>query len=381
MKKKYILIGIIVFLFSVIVGFFIYRNFLKEEIETNILKEKEDIPKVQEEHYELSLFMVGDALYHDGVYKDGLQGNGTYSFTKNLELIKPIVANYDLAYYNQESILGGTELGLSTYPRFNSPKEVGDAFLDAGFNLVSTANNHTLDRGEQAILSSYSYWSQKEYVLMSGTCDSFTCTNNIPVGEINHISYAFLSYTTLTNGLRVPTGKEYLVNLYSESRVKEDISKVQDQVDVVIVAMHWGSEYRDYPVEEQRQIANYLASLGVTVVIGTHPHVIQPIEMIGDTLVFYSLGNFISAQTGIDKLVGLAAGVGIKKDVVNGEKTISISNVDTMLTYTYYNKSFRDFKVIPFTKLDSSILTNYKTIEEKKKSLVMAYGMDVNWMS
>ncbi len=381
MRKVILFVSFFVLVLCSIVEFGIYLNFQRVDIETSIPQIKENVPKISKEHYEATLFMVGDALYHDGVYKDGKQSDGTYSFLKNLELMQPIIKQYDLAYYNQESILGGTNLGLSTYPRFNSPQEVGDAFIASGFNLVSTANNHTLDRGEEAILRSYSYWKGKEDVVMAGTCDSFLCQENIPIFEKNHISFAFLSYTTTTNGLSVPKGKDYLVNLYSEERVFRDISKVKDQVDVILVAMHWGNEYQDYPNESQKQIANYLASLGVNIVIGTHPHVIQPIEQIGDTLVFYSLGNFISAQNGIHKLVGLAPNVTITKDIVGDQITIVNTSLAARLTYTYYNKRYRDFKVIPFSSLDSSILSNYEVISNQKKQLVESYDIDIEWLT
>lgn len=381
MKK--ILLVVVVFLLSMISvsEYVLMQKVNSMSIHTSIPPIEESIPRMQEEHHELSFFFVGDALYHDGVYKDGLQQDGTYSFTKNLELIKPYVGRYDLAYYNQESILGGTSMGLSTYPRFNSPQEVGDAFVDAGFNLVGTANNHTMDRGEQAILNSVSYWKQKNNVLMSGTCDSYLCMDQIPVSEKNGISYAFLSYTTSLNGLSVPKGKWYLVNEYSYDRVEKDILKVRDKVDVIIVAMHWGVEYRDYPNEEQKRIANELAHLGVDLVIGTHPHVIQPIEQIGDTIVFYSLGNFISAQEGLDKLVGLAGGVTITKDIVGDTITTKLCNVEAMMTYTYYNKRYRDFKVIPFSQMNDSILNNYQSVEQKKKELIQSYGMNVHFIT
>jgi len=362
-----IILCVLVFCFS---SFFQKSSFEEEDYHP------ED--SVYRETRKLDLIMVGDALYHDGVYKDGKTNSG-YDFRQQLEAIKPIVSQYDLAYYNQESILGGTEIGLSTYPRFNSPYEVGDAFLDAGFNLVSTANNHTLDRGKTAILNSLQYFQGKKNVLMSGSCDSFSCMEQIPIGEKNGISYAFLSYTTTTNGIRVPKGEEYLVHVYSDERVENDILKVKDQVDVILVAMHWGSEYHDYPTEEQKRIANHLASLGVDIVIGNHPHVIEPIEKIGDTLVFYSFGNFISAQTGVDKLVGLMGSVSIIKDIVGEEERISITNIQTRLTFTSYNSHFRNFKVLPFDQVDSSILKNKESIASQKKALVNCYGVETTW--
>ena len=375
--KKILICLFVLFLLCLVL--FVNRQKLMEDVVNNPHVIDGDTPIINEENYQLSLIMAGDALYHDGVYKDGLQNDGSYNFLKNLEFIKPIISRYDLAYYNQESILGGSDIGLSTYPRFNSPQEVGDAFIDAGFNLVSTANNHSLDRGEEAVLKSVSYWKQQDAVLMSGTCDSFSCQDEIKIREKNGISYAFLSYTTSLNGIKIPEGKSYLVNFYSEEKVREDVSKIKDKVDVILVAMHWGAEYRDYPNEEQKQIANFLADLGVTVVIGTHPHVIQPIEKIKDTLVFYSLGNFISAQEGIDKLVGLMGAITIKKQVLGNEKHIFVDSIDTLLTYTYYDEKFRNFKIIPFDQVDSNILSNYDSIKSQKESLVSSYGIEVSW--
>ncbi len=357
----------------------IYHVLDKNMLETKTFMIKGRVPELRVDESSLRLLMVGDALIHDGVYKDGYQSDGSYSFLHQLELVKPIVQSYDLAYYNQETILGGSEIGLSTYPRFNSPYEIGDAFVDAGFNLVSTANNHTLDRGKEGIMNSLSYWRRQENVLMSGTCDSFDCVNEIPVGEKNKITYAFLSYTTSTNGLTVSNGEEYLVRVYSEELAKKDILKAKEIADVLIVSMHWGREYHDIPSDEQRSIAHFLADLGVHIIIGNHPHVIQPIEWIKDTLVFYSLGNFISAQTGIDKLIGLMAGVKITKKESGEEKEILIEDIQTNLVFTSYNSKFRNFKVYPFEQINSSILVNKEEIYEKKKALVTSLGVSVSW--
>lgn len=320
--------------------------------------------------YNVSLVMVGDALYHSGVYNDGLQSDGTYNYDSQLADVTPIIKNYDLAYYNQETILGGTELGLSNYPRFNSPQEVGDAFIKAGFNLVSLATNHTMDRGEKAILNSVSYWREKENVMTAGSYDSFEDRARSHIGEKNGITYAFLSYTYGTNGLPVPSGKEYLVNLFDKETVKKDIEEVRDKVDIVMVAMHWGVEYTHTPTKEQRDQAKFLADLGVDIIIGSHPHVIEPIEHIGKTVVIYSLGNFISGQDGLMKRIGLLASLDIHKVVENDTTTISIDNVRGDLLYTYHNGGYRKFRVIPFYKLTNDLLPNYKSIQEEYEAIL-----------
>lgn len=284
MKKgiiNFLWIVFLVFLVSTLLCFDYCMNkfYTKEKEEEKI----ENIAEEQPEEKRLSLVMVGDALIHGSVYDDAKTVDG-YDFTGMLLEMKPIISSYDLAFYNQESILGGTELGLSTYPRFNSPYQVGDAFLDAGFNLVSLANNHTLDRGEQAILNSMNYWKTKD-AYVAGSYSSEEDRDYLLIKEKNGIKYALLSYTCWTNGLSIPGGKNYLLNRYDKEIVKNDIERLRDKVDLLMVSMHFGDEYSFTPSNEQREIANYLASLGVDSIIGHHPHVVQPNEFIGDTLV------------------------------------------------------------------------------------------------
>ena len=360
MKKIFIgLISIFIILILVLsyLLFDSVKDFNNKNSNTNIEKKKEekDLPKSTS----LSLVMVGDALIHEAVYSDA-NNDGIYNFEPILEEIKPIIKKYDLAYYNQETILGGSEIGLSTYPQFNSPYEVGDAFIDAGFNLVSLANNHTLDRGEKAILNSCRYWKDKKVYTAGSYCSSED-RNNIKIFEKNGIKYAMLSYTTEDNGLSIPGGKSYYLNLYNPEVVKSDIEKYRDKVDFLMVAMHWGEEYNLYPIDDQREIASYLSSLGVDLIIGAHPHVVEPIEYVNNTLVIYSLGNFISAQKGIERNTGLMVSLNVEKDLETN--TISIGDIEAELLYTYSDevKGYRaNFKVYPYTKLNESLLSNYE---------------------
>lgn len=346
--------------------------FCYKEYKELFVAKKKEIKKVEEpkiKTYKLSMALVGDALYHSTVYKDGFQSDKTYNYDHQLTYITELLKNYDLKYYNQESILGGTELGLSTYPRFNSPYEVGDAYVKAGFNLVSLANNHTLDRGEKAILNSINYWKTKNDIMTAGSYYSVEDRTRSHVATKNNITYAFLSYTTLTNGLRVPEGKDYLVNVYSDEKAKADIEALPDNVDIIIVAIHWGIEYSHTPSEQQRTIANYLSSLGVDIIAGTHPHVVQPIEHINNTVVFYSLGNFISAQIGIERLIGLFGSLDITKTVNGNIVDVKIDNIKGDLLYTYY-RNWRNFKVIPFCDLDEIILKNKNELKIKYEAII-----------
>ncbi len=350
----------------------------------------------------VSLIMVGDNLIHSSVYKDAkrLAGGTGYDFKPIIEYIKEKVQNYDLAYYNQETVLGGSKLGVSDYPTFNSPQEAGDAMIDAGFNLVSLATNHTMDRGEKAILSSIDYWKKQENVLAVGTYESEEERNEIQIREKNGIKYALLSYTYGTNGIAVPQGKDYLVNVWPtdlsindpqkdkdyqayKEQVKKDIEQVRDNVDVLMVAMHWGVEYTHNPTEYQKDSAQFLADNGVDIVIGSHPHVIQPVTWIDDTLVIYSLGNFLSAQNqdqNYNKMVGLMTSLNITKTVKDGKTEVKIDNVENELIFTSFNiKSWSNFKVIPFSNENiGKYLPNYKSVYEMYKAVVQKLDLSMS---
>lgn len=375
----------IIILFVTLCGVFIvincFSNFSlfdsNNKIVDNTVKE-EKYPK----KYSFDLLMVGDALIHSAIYEDARNSDGSYNFKPMLEYIKPISSKYDISYYNQETILGGANLGYSNYPLFNSPDEVGDAFIDAGFNLVSLATNHTMDKGEAGVIHSVDYWSRQKDVVWDGQRKSVEEREKTRVYECNGIKYAFFSYTTWTNGLETPKGKEYLNNVYSPEKAKKDIENVKGKVDIIIVAMHWGTEYSMDVSSDQQQIADYLSSLGVQLIIGTHPHVVEPIEYInnGKTLVIYSLGNFISDQVGIDRLTGLMMEVTINKVETEKESIVTVDSPKAELIYTDsdYGKK-RNFKVYPYSKLDDSILLNYQSYYDEYKAVVSSKYSDLIW--
>lgn len=359
-----------------------------------IAEEKEKEPSV----YKLSMVMVGDYLIHTSIYKEAATNanNDGYDFKPMISLIKNYISDnkYDLAYYNQETIIGGDEIGLSSYPAFNSPYEAADAMIDAGFNMVSLATNHTLDRGIVAINNSCNYWNSKKEVLSAGSYCSQEQREEERIFTKNNISYTMLSYTYGTNGIPVPDNQEYLVNVWPtgyqkpendtayqayKKQVKADIEKVRDKVDVLFVAMHWGSEYTHTPTAYQTDMAKFLAENGVDVVIGTHPHVVQPIDFIDNTLVIYSLGNFISAQENdinYAKLVGLMSSIDITKTVEDTNVSIKIDNVNNELLFTYY-QNFTNFKVIPFSQMTDNYLSNYTNLYDTYSSVVKEYHNDL----
>ncbi len=388
LKIGRVLILLFILLLIIFGTYFIVKGLSNKNsnIENNTNKQVDD----EEKQYEVNLVMVGDNLIHSSIYKDANKNANYdgYDFKPMYTYIKEIVQNYELAYYNQETILGGEEIGLSDYPTFNSPYEVGDAMIDAGFNLVSLATNHTMDRGEKAIINSCNYWKSKEGVMTAGSYCSEEDRNSVQIMEKNNISYSLLSYTYGTNGIAVPSGKEYLVNVwptngnnpetdneYQEYKktVSEDIARVRDKVDVLIVAMHWGVEYTHTPTAYQEDMAQFLADEGVDIVIGSHPHVVMPVTWIDDTLVIYSLGNLISAQeTDLDyaKMVGLLSSVKITKTVKGEESSIKLSDVNNELLFTSYS-GWRNFKVVPFSSPDiGNYISDYERLYNKYSEVI-----------
>lgn len=367
------IIGFFLFL-SLIIGIPVYWAFFKDNepfLNTkNPVVDKNDEKEIEKEddkkEYSLDMIMVGDALIHANVFNDAKSSTG-YDFGHMFEYVSDTIKTYDLAFYNQETPFAGKSIGYSGYPQFNTPSEYGDEMLDMGFNLVSLATNHTMDKGATGAINSLEYWNSKD-VLTAGSYLSLEERNKINIKEKNNIKYTMLAYT-LTSNLSIPAGKSYLLNMYDKAKATEDINNVRDKVDLLIVSMHWGDEYQLQPNARQKEIAAYLASLGVDIIIGTHTHSVQPIEYIDGTLVLYSLGNFISSQLYEDNLVGLMPTLKVTKTVENGQSTMNISDLEATLIYTYYD-NHKNHKVIPFDKLTTNDFSKYKEYYEKYREVL-----------
>ena len=369
MKKRKIRKSAILFLLLIVLAItsVVFINRKPKRIEP---KKKEEPVVVEDKTKKMSLIAVGDVLIHESVYLDASKGDGTYDFHHMFTDIAPIIKKYDLRYCNMESTIGGSALGISGYPSFNSPDEIGDELVNVGFNMISLANNHALDRGEDAVLYSNEFWKSKN-VITAGAYSSYNEQDEAKVYEKNGIKYAFLSYTTSSNN---KVYKSYLINMYSDERAAKDINAVKDKVDVIIVAMHWGSEYTKDPTYEEVRIAEYLSRLGVNLIIGAHPHVVQPVRYVGDTLVIYSLGNFISNQLSIasnyaydtNPGIGLMVGMDI---IVDENGKVSFDNLYKELILAYAEHS-TNFKVIPFSNLTDDLYYNYKSIQETYMNIV-----------
>jgi poly-gamma-glutamate capsule biosynthesis protein CapA/YwtB (metallophosphatase superfamily) len=297
----------------------------------------------------IKLGAVGDILIHDTVYEDAFS-NARYDFNPMLRHVKNYLLQPDLLLANQETILGGTNLGLSSYPMFNSPAEVGSALLESGVDIVSNANNHSLDKSEKGVLASISNMQQAGLPYVGSFKDTRD-QQKLRILNKNGIRVCFLSYTYGTNGIPVPIGKEYLVNVIDRELMKSEIERANKQSDLVVMSVHWGNEYQLFPAKEQKELAQFLVDQGVDIIFGHHPHVLQPIEWLTamdgrSALVFYSLGNFLSGQMWDYKDIGGLATVEITKKVALEKTEITIDNPEFLPTFVSSSRQ-RNYQVVP----------------------------------
>ena len=250
---------------------------------------------------EIELIMVGDVLLHDRLEACAKQEDGSYKYEFLFEPMKDEIQAADLAIVNQEVLIGGAELGISGYPCFNADFTLGDALVDAGFDVVCHATNHTMDKQKRGLLSCINFWKTSHpNIAVLGMNETQEEREEIYIYEQEGVKIAILNYTYGTNGISLPSDMPFAVNLLDEAKVVADIKKAEELADFTIVCPHWGTEYVLKQTKEQERWAKIFFENGVDLVIGTHPHVIEPVEMMYDVttghkmLIYYSLGNFVN---------------------------------------------------------------------------------------
>jgi poly-gamma-glutamate capsule biosynthesis protein CapA/YwtB (metallophosphatase superfamily) len=366
MKRYWWFAGIISVFFLTIAFIYMYNNADLQTIEekkepkqenTAVPKQTKPEPVVEkpvEKTTNLTLAAVGDILIHDTVYNKAKQQSGAYNFNPNFLPVKPYLTEPDITIANQETMIGGTQFGLSSYPSFNSPHEVGDALKENGVDLVTLANNHTLDRGEKIILSALNYWKEID-VMYTGAYVSPDDQQNIRLMKKNDITVSFLSYTYGTNGIPVPAGKDHLVNLIEAEKIKKDIQSAKELSDVSVVSLHFGNEYERMPNDFQKEIVKIVTEAGGDIIIGHHPHVLQPVrwETASDgskTFVAYSLGNFLSGQRRNYKDIGGIVQLTVTKHVKGEETAIDLAEPKFLPTYVDRSFVIHPMKELPEMK-------------------------------
>ncbi|MCH8275008.1 MAG: CapA family protein [Armatimonadetes bacterium] len=259
---------------------------------------------------------VGDVMMHGPQIRAGyVRESGAYSFRSWFEPVRDLITDADLALANLETVLAGRERRFTGYPTFNSPAEIAQALKWTGFDVLTTANNHSMDRGSSGVTATVSTLD-KIGLAHTGTFASQRSRDTPLILNVKGVKIAVLAYTFSTNGIRVP--QPYLVNRLSLGLVTKDAANARAAgAEVVIAAIHWGSEYQRKPNAAQQGQAPKIIAAGVDIIFGSHPHVVQPMEWItvGEGknrrkgVVFYSLGNFVSNQRGKHKDEGIIAHV------------------------------------------------------------------------
>lgn len=357
---------------AIFAGYHIYASYKSNAIEDT----KKDTPIVEEEEIyvdkHFSLLATGDAVMHSPIYESSETSDG-YDFSPILTELSDTLEPHDLKFINLEAPMAN--MTPSTYPTFNTPQQWLDDLMDVGFNMFSLANNHTMDKGEQGVLDTVEFINTKDNIVHSGM-NSSTDDIRYVISEVNDITYGYVAYTEHVNGIAIPSGKDYLANIYSYDIALEDITYLSENVDVVIVSMHWGYEYKDTPNDYQKEVASELSEMGVDIILGNHPHWIQPIEIINDTVVIYSMGNFISNQMTIADQYpytdSVTVGAIVTMDIYKEEDdNIRIENINAELIYSYKSSS-GNFKVVPFSKMNETYASDYEYLYEKHKAVITA---------
>lgn len=253
------------------------------------------------EDTDISFVAFGDILAHEPIYRYGLNNDKSFDFL--FDNFTDIISESDIAVINQETPLTDNPAMYSDYPRFGTPVNIGQAIVNAGFDVVTCATNHALDRGIYGINFTKNFFDSNNVKCLGIQSESENSYEPYEVIIRNGVKFALLNYTYGTNGIRIPDNNPYMVHLLDdEEKIQGDIGKAKSEADFVIVFAHWGTENSDQPDEFQKKWAQVFLDSGVDVVIGTHPHVLQPYEILKDDnghemLIFYSIGNYISAQS------------------------------------------------------------------------------------
>ena len=272
---------------------------------------------------EISIIMVGDMLMHTPVEKSALQEDGTYSYDAIFANTVSKIQAADLAIVNEEVIIGGEKLGISGYPAFNAPFELGHDLVEAGFDVICHGTNHALDQGKKGLKNCLTFWEENyPEIPVLGIHDSKEDQDEIYIYEQDGVKIAILNFTYGTNGIALPSDMPFAVDLLEEEKVVSAIAKAEELADFTIVCPHWGTEYELGTTSQQKKWCNIFMENGVDLVLGTHPHVIEPVEMLVDEatghsmLVYYSLGNFVNWTSG--------SGEGIANRMVGGMSEVTL---------------------------------------------------------
>ena len=397
-KTNKILICSVSFLLIVFVLIAIFYYFKNQSDYNNLVEtSKQELEKEQEEanknannnsedkpsDISFTLSAIGDIMCHNTQYIDAYNADtDTYDFSYVFENISLYTKTADICIGNLETTFAGEDVGYSSYPTFNTPDELAYELKDIGVDVLSTAGNHALDKGFDGLSRTIDVLNDADISYL-GTYKSKEEQDKTLIKYVKGLKIAFVNYTYGTNGIPVPSDKQFCVNLIDENLMKEQIDRAkQEEPDIIIACMHWGTEYKTTQNSTQEDLADFLFKNGVDIILGTHPHVLEPMEKRTVTLddgttkdgfVIYSLGNFIADQNAEYTRDSIILNLDITK---HSDGNVTIDNYDYVPIYMYKDtsKKKQKMKLLDINKtiynyenyIDSSISEKlYNTLKDE----------------
>ena len=319
----------------------------QEELEKQKAEEAANAPVVTT----ASVIAVGDNLYHTSLLQSGQYESGIWNYDHIYTHVLDEIQEADIAMVDQETVLTTDHDSISSYPSFATPTEVGDSLVTAGFDVIECATNHIDDYGYDFMAQTLNFWKTNHPDITTiGLHETQADADSVKVLEVNDIKIAFLDYTYGTNNSGAGEGREYMIDIFEKNKVATAIQKAKQVSDCIVFVAHWGTEDEPMPSEYEKQWATFLMQQGVDVVIGGHHHVLQPYGRMGDDqghnmVIFYSLGNFVSAQQQLPELLGGMGCFTIEKTVLDGETTVRIMDPEVKPLVMHYDTENNEYGV------------------------------------
>ena len=367
---------VVVLIISITVGINISKRAKAEAAKEKAEQERLALEKEQEENT-IELLAVGDNIAHQTIREVGMTEYGPWNYDSVYQYVKEDVEAADLALVTQETIFVEDREDVSGYPSFGTPPELGDALVNTGFDVIASATNHALDKGTDSIEYTLNWWEENHPdIPVLGLYDSQEASEEIPIISCKDLKLAMLDYTYSLNGLELPSGQEYMVDVFDEEKAREDIRQAKELADVVIVVMHVGNEYEQDVDQETQEWTDIFLEEGVDIVIGSHPHVVRTMETLtGEDghkmLVYYSLGNFTSTQTDLPSLMGAMAKITVRKNIETGE--IEIPEHEFIPLLMYYNKEIPQAAIYKLEDYPQELIQQHFVYEENPEEFSLEY--------
>ena len=348
----------------------------------------------------INMTVTGDVLCHNTNYWDAYNAStDTYDFSYSFEDIKKYFDNADICVGTLESNYAGKAAGYSNYPLFNAPEDMAKDLKELGYDVMATANNHCLDKGFTGMVNTLKELD-KAGIEHLGTYETEEDSQKYLIKDVNGIKIAFLDYTYGTNGIALPQGKEYAINMIDKDKMKKDIENLKkENIDLVCVFMHWGQEYKLTPTDEQKELSDFLFENGADLILGSHTHCLEPMEKrtiklpdgsTKDGFVIYSLGNFMSGQNADHSRQSVILDIQLTKSGKDGKIKLDHVTYTPIYMYNYFTsaniRTPHKFKVMDieaeiakYESGDTSIGSNlYNTLKTELKQVYEIVGEEIN---